>query len=166
MRAPPESLSPTTGAPTFIARSMTFTIFSAYASDSEPPKTVKSWLKTKTSRPSIVPWPVTTPSPRMCCVVEPELGRPVGDERVELDERPGIEQEVEALARGQLAEGVLPLDPDRSPTEQRLPAHLLQALEALFAGRHVDLLARHRARTRDRTGAVFAHGQGDGARPS
>ena len=42
------------GAPTFIARSMTLQIFSAYASDSEPPKTVKSWLKTKTVRPSIV----------------------------------------------------------------------------------------------------------------
>ena len=42
------------GAPTFIARSMTLQIFSAYASDSDPPKTVKSWLKTKTSRPSIV----------------------------------------------------------------------------------------------------------------
>ena len=42
------------GAPTFIARSMTLQIFSAYASDSDPPKTVKSWLKTNTSRPSIV----------------------------------------------------------------------------------------------------------------
>ena len=52
------------GAPTFIARSMTLQIFSAYASDNEPPNTVKSWLKTKTVRPSIAPWPVTTPSPR------------------------------------------------------------------------------------------------------
>ena len=48
MRAPPESLRPTTGAPTFMARSMILQIFSAYASDSDPPKTVKSWLKTKT----------------------------------------------------------------------------------------------------------------------
>ena len=32
-------------------------------SPSEPPKTVKSWLKTQTRRPSIVPWPVTTASP-------------------------------------------------------------------------------------------------------
>src|SRR5215813_7717461 len=43
MRAPPESLSPTTGVPLFIARSMILQIFFAYASDSEPPKTVKSW---------------------------------------------------------------------------------------------------------------------------
>ena len=124
-----------TGAPTFIARSMILQIFSAYASDSEPPKTVKSWLKTKTSRPSIVPWPVTTPSPRKCWSVEPELGRPVGDERVELDERSGIEQEVEPLAGRQLAPRVLALDPDRAATEQRLGAHLLEAGEALLVGR-------------------------------
>ena len=38
-------------------------IFSAITSPSEPPNTVKSWLKTHTRRPSIVPWPVTTASP-------------------------------------------------------------------------------------------------------
>ena len=43
------------GAPVFIARSMTFDIFSPIASDSEPPKTVKSCEKTKTPRPSILP---------------------------------------------------------------------------------------------------------------
>ena len=32
------------GAPFSIARSMTLQIFSACASDREPPKTVKSWL--------------------------------------------------------------------------------------------------------------------------
>ena len=42
MRAPPESLSPMTGAPIFIARSMIFTIFAALVSESDPPKTVKS----------------------------------------------------------------------------------------------------------------------------
>jgi hypothetical protein len=46
MRAPPESLRPITGAPFCIAMSMILQIFSAWASDSEPPKTVKSWLKT------------------------------------------------------------------------------------------------------------------------
>ena len=52
-----------TGAPTSIALSITLQIFSALAPDSAPPKTVKSWLNTKTSRPLIVPCPVTTPSP-------------------------------------------------------------------------------------------------------
>ena len=44
-----------TGAPTFIAWSMTLEIFSACASESEPPKTGKSWLKTNTSRPLMGP---------------------------------------------------------------------------------------------------------------
>ena len=34
---------------------MTLHIFSAIASPSEPPKTVKSWLNTNTGRSSIVP---------------------------------------------------------------------------------------------------------------
>src|SRR5438128_2646591 len=52
-----------TGAPTFIAVSMILTILFACISPRLPPKTVKSCEKTKTVRPSIVPWPVTTPSP-------------------------------------------------------------------------------------------------------
>ena len=45
MRAPPESFSPTTGAPDSIAMSMILTILAALVSDSEPPNTVKSWAK-------------------------------------------------------------------------------------------------------------------------
>ena len=63
IRAPPESLMPMTGQPILAARSITLHIFSLMTSPSEPPKTVKSWLKTQTRRPSIVPWPVTTASP-------------------------------------------------------------------------------------------------------
>ena len=112
------------GAPTFIARSMTLQIFSAYASDSDPPKTVKSWLKTKTSRPSMVPCPVTTPSPRI-----PPFAVAVGrDEGIEFDEGPGIEQQVESLARRQLAGVVLPLDAFRSPAEPRRGAHRRRAV--------------------------------------
>src|ERR1039458_1389303 len=40
MRAPPESLRPTTGAPFFMAWSMILQIFCALDSESEPPKTV------------------------------------------------------------------------------------------------------------------------------
>src|SRR2546426_798366 len=42
---------------------MILTILFACISPRLPPKTVKSCEKTKTVRPSIVPWPVTTPSP-------------------------------------------------------------------------------------------------------
>ena len=55
MRAPPESLSPTTGHATFIAKSMTLVIFSPKTSPSEPPNTVKSCANTATVRPSTVP---------------------------------------------------------------------------------------------------------------
>ena len=41
---------------------MTLWIFSANTSPRAPPKTVKSWEKTKTLRPSTVPQPVITPS--------------------------------------------------------------------------------------------------------
>ena len=55
---------PITGQPIRAARSWTLTIFSAITSPSEPPKTVKSWEKTHTGRPSIRPCPVTTASPQ------------------------------------------------------------------------------------------------------
>ena len=54
---------PISGQPIFIARSITLTIFSPKTSPRLPPKTVKSWANTHTWRPSMVPNPVTTPSP-------------------------------------------------------------------------------------------------------
>src|SRR5438067_147469 len=72
MRAPPESFRPTTGAPSFIARSMIFTIFAAFVSDSDPPNTVKSCANANTWRPSTRPWPATTPSPGTSCSAMPK----------------------------------------------------------------------------------------------
>ena len=46
IRAPPESLMPMMGAPFCRARSWTLQIFLACISPREPPRTVKSWLKT------------------------------------------------------------------------------------------------------------------------
>ena len=46
------------------AMSISLQIFCAYAPESEPPNTVKSCAKTKSFRPSTVPYPVMTPSPR------------------------------------------------------------------------------------------------------
>ena len=73
IRAPPESLMPITGAPIFMAMSITLQIFCDMVSESEPPFTVKSWAKMKTRRPSIVPEPVTTPSPRYSFFSIPKL---------------------------------------------------------------------------------------------
>src|SRR5712664_531456 len=72
MRAPPESFRPMTGAPARIARSMILQIFSALVSESEPPKTVKSWAKTYTTRPLMRPKPVTKPSPAGRCSCMPK----------------------------------------------------------------------------------------------
>ena len=66
MRAPPESFIPMHGAPLRMAMSMTLQILSDIDSDSEPAVTVKSCAKTYTRRPAIVPYPVTTPSPKVC----------------------------------------------------------------------------------------------------
>ena len=104
------------GAPTFIARSMTLQIFSAYASDSEPPKTVKSWLKTKTS-------------PAVDLAVAGDHA--VAEERFRSAEvasrwvtnassstnESGIEQQVEPLARRQLAGLVLLRDARRAAAQ-------------------------------------------------
>jgi len=56
MRAPPESLRPTTGTPAFMALSMILVIFSAWLSESDPPYTVKSCEKTYTGRPWTRPY--------------------------------------------------------------------------------------------------------------
>lgn len=55
MRAPPESLMPMKGQPVLRAKSIAFMIFWPKTSPSEPPRTVKSWEKTATGRPSTVP---------------------------------------------------------------------------------------------------------------
>ena len=71
MRAPPESLMPTTGAPTLMAWSITLEIFWAAIWEREPPRTVKSWAYPKTVRPSTLPQPVTTESPSKRCLSSP-----------------------------------------------------------------------------------------------
>ena len=73
IRAPPESLRPMTGAPALTAISMTLHIFAAMVSDMEPPFTVKSCAYTYTRRPSMVPIPVTTPSPSYLILSVPKF---------------------------------------------------------------------------------------------
>ena len=73
IRAPPESLMPMNGTPLRTAMSMTLLIFIAIVSDIDPPVTVKSCADTYTRRPSIVPIPVTTPSPSNLVFSIPKL---------------------------------------------------------------------------------------------
>ena len=76
-------------------------------------------------------------------VAEERFGRrrvAVRDERVELDERSRVEQQVESFARGQLAGGVLLGDARGATALARRGAHLLEARESLRVGRHRSTL--------------------------
>jgi hypothetical protein len=60
----------------------------------------------------------------------------MGDKGVELDERSGVEEQIEPLARGQLPPLMLALDSNRAATEARFETHLLEARQPLFVRRH------------------------------
>jgi len=60
----------------------------------------------------------------------------VGHERVELDERPCVEQQVESLARGQLAAGVLLVDARLAAAQSRFGTHRTQSLDLPGVARH------------------------------
>jgi hypothetical protein len=109
MRAPPESFSPMIGAPALTARSITLQTFSPNGPDKEPPNTVKSWLNKNTVRPSMVPWPVTTPSPGIF-FFHAKVMAAVDHIAVQLLERSRVQQGDSPLARGHLALVMLLLD--------------------------------------------------------
>jgi hypothetical protein len=92
-------------------------IFWAWVSESEPPNTVKSLANTKTVRPLTVPQPVTTPSPGILVFSMPKSSS--GAARTcRTPRRSPVEQQFDALARGQLAALVLRVDALASPPPQ------------------------------------------------
>ena len=122
------------GARAFIAMSWILMIFCACVSDSEPPNTVKSLAKTNTVRPLTVPQPVTTPSPGILLLLHAEVGRAVLDEHVELLERALVHQQLDALARGQLAALVLRVDARLAAAGARARAALFELFQDVFHG--------------------------------
>ena len=88
---------------------------------------MKSCAKTKTCRPSTVPVAGHHPVAGDALVAHPEVGAAVGDELVQLDEGAGVEQEVDPLARGELARLVLLGDALGSAAELGLPLQGVQA---------------------------------------
>ena len=78
-----------------------------------------------------MPQPVTTPSVSGRFVLDAEAVRAVAGEHVELDEGAGVEQQVDALAGGELAALVLAPDRRFGPGVQRLFLQLGELLEAL-----------------------------------
>ena len=123
IRAPPESFRPMIGTPLSRARSWIRLILFDWTRENEPPRTVKSWAKTATRRPLILPKPATTPSPGIALVGEPELGLVVGRERAHLLEGAVVEEEGEPFAGGELAPGVLLGDAVGAAALERPRAH-------------------------------------------
>src|SRR5213083_2135215 len=127
MRAPPASNRPMIGARAFIAMSWILTIFCACASESEPPNTVKSLAKANTVRPFAVPGNLA--------LLHAEVGRAVLDEHVELLERAFVHEELEPLARGELAALVLRFDARRTAARACPRATFFELLEDVLHDR-------------------------------
>ena len=93
--------------------------------------TVKSWLKTKTSRPSILPCPVTTPSPRK--TGSPPRAPPLPAlQCVEFFKGAFIQQEIDPFPCGEFPQAVLYLDPGGAAPLERLLLEFLQPLQIVF----------------------------------
>ncbi len=114
--------------------SMTFTIFSAKASPSDPPKTVKSCENTNTRRPSMVPCPVTTPSPYGRFSIIPKFGLRCWTNASSSTKEFSSSRAIDPLAGEHLALGALPLDRRWSRRVQGFLAKFLERFEALACG--------------------------------
>ena len=133
MRAPPESFRPTTGEPSFIARSMILTIFAALVSESDPPNDGE--VLREGEHLAAVDEAVAGDDAVAGhdLVGHAEVAAAVGDELVELLERAGIEQQLDPLARGQLAGGVLRVEPLLAAAELGAPLEVREDLVGLQA---------------------------------
>ena len=100
---------------------------------------MKSLANTKTVRPLTVPQPVTTPSPGIFVFSMPKSVAAVLDEHVELLERAVVEEQLDALARRELAARVLRRDALLAAAEARLRAPLFEPFEDVL---HALLPAR------------------------
>src|SRR5579871_5706548 len=122
MRAPPESLRPITGAPFFMAWSRILQIFSACASESEPP------INLAIAGDDAIAGNLL--------VGEAEVGGAMGGEHVQFLKSARVEQQIEPLTRGEFALFVLRLDTFLAATQQRLFAQLMQFFELLACRLH------------------------------
>ena len=123
---------PITGTPTRIAWSMILQIFSACASESAPPKTVKSWREDE-DRAAVdraVAGDHAVAGHRLAAHVE--VGAAVLDEHVPLLEAALVEQQLDALAGGELALGVVCVDALAPPAEPGGGTLVLELLQNLL----------------------------------
>ncbi len=117
MRAPPESLMPITGAPTWIARSMILQIFSACASDKRAAEHGEVLAEDEHEAAVDGALAGHHAIAGHLLVGHAEVDAAVLDEHVRLLEGVGVEQELDALAGGELAALVLRLDPALAAAE-------------------------------------------------
>ena len=80
----------------------------------------------------MVPQPVTTPSPGIRWFGHAEIVRAMLDEHVPFLERAFVEEKVNALARRQLALGVLGVDAPLAPAQTCFRALLFQRLDQIL----------------------------------
>jgi hypothetical protein len=107
-------------------------IFCAWVSEREPPNTVKS-LKKQIDRAAVDGAPAGDDAVAGdLLLLHAELVRAVLDEHVELLERAFVEQELDALAGGELAALVLRLDALVAAAGPRLFAALFEFVEDVF----------------------------------
>ncbi len=98
MRAPPESLSPMTGAPFSTARSMTLQILRGVGLRQRPAED-REVLGEEVDQPAVdraVAADHTVAGNQL--LLHPEVTAAVGDQRIDLDKGAGIEQQLDALA--------------------------------------------------------------------
>ena len=96
---------------------------------------MKSWLNTNTS--PTVDRPVAGDDTVAEDAVVFAVDGPRLDEGVELDERSGVEQQIDSLASRQLSAGMLLVDAGLAPAEERFRAHRSQPLDPFLVRRHV-----------------------------
>ena len=107
---------------------MIFTIFAALVSESDPPKTVKSCANAKTWRPSIEAVAGDDAVSRRDLLRHAEVVAAVCDELVDLLERARIEQQIDSLAGGELAGGVLALQAVGASAQRCAPLQIIERL--------------------------------------
>ena len=84
----------------------------------------------------MVPWPVTTPSPRIRSWSSPKSVERWVTKASNSTNEPGVEQQVEPLARGQLAARVLLVDARLAAAQARFGAHRTQSSDRTLVARH------------------------------
>ena len=133
-----------TGAPTFIARSITLQIFCAYAPRERAAEDGEVLREDEDLAAVDGAVAGDHAVAEDLLLLHAEVGAAVGDEAVELDEGARVEQQVDALARGELAGLVLLVDALLAAGGEGALVELVQLAQRIFGCRcRAPWCARH-----------------------